>query len=48
MPPNAAIDVIELKGLDHALQADGDLDASLAALRDVTASLAAFLDRCYS
>jgi len=48
LPDNPAIDVVELDGLDHALQADGDLGASLAALIKVTASLAAFLDRAYS
>lgn len=48
LPANPALDVVELEGLDHALQVDGDLDASLAALREVTARLAAFLDRSYS
>ena len=48
VPDNPAIDVVELDGLDHALQDEGDTDASLAALTKVTASLAAFLDRCYS
>ena len=48
LPDNRAIDVVELQGLDHALQAEGDMDASLAALSKVTASLAAFLERSYS
>ena len=48
LPDNPAIDVLELEGLDHALQAEGDLGASLAALVKVTGSLAAFLDRSYS
>ena len=48
LPDDPAIDVVELDGLDHALQADGNVDASLAALIKVTASLAAFLDRSYS
>ena len=48
LPDNPSIDVVELQGLDHALQAEGDTDASLAALTKVTASLAAFLDRSYS
>ena len=48
LPDNPAIDVLELEGLDHALQTEGDLGASLAALVKVTGSLAGFLDRSYS
>ena len=45
VPPNPAIETLELDGTDHALQAPGDVELSLAALRQVTAAVAALLDR---
>jgi hypothetical protein len=45
LPDNPAIEVLELEGVDHALQAEGDIGAALAALVKVTGTLAAFLDR---
>ncbi len=45
LPDNPVIEVLELEGVDHALQTEGDLGASLAALMKVTGTLAAFLDR---
>ena len=45
---NEAVEVVELQGLDHALQAEGDVEASLAALGEVSGRLGAFLDRSYS
>jgi len=45
VPDNAALEVLELGGLDHSLQVSGDPLASLDALRDVTARVGAFFDR---
>jgi hypothetical protein len=44
-PGNAALEVLALDGLDHALQVSRDPLASLAVLRDVTARVGAFLER---
>jgi len=44
-PGNAALEVLELDGLDHSLQVSGDPLASLGMLRDVTARIVAFLER---
>jgi hypothetical protein len=44
LPDNPALEVVELEGLDHALQLSGDPLASLDVLRDVTRRLRAFLD----
>lgn len=46
VPPNTAIETLELDGADHALQAPGDIGLSLAMLRQVTTAVAALLDRC--
>ena len=43
--PNPLVDLLELDGLDHALQRPGDVLASIAALETVVRSLDAFLDR---
>jgi hypothetical protein len=43
VPDNAALDVLELDGLDHALQVSGDPRASLDVLRHVTERVSAFL-----
>jgi len=43
--PSAALEVLELEGLDHSLQVPGDVGASLDALRQVTERIGAFLDR---
>jgi hypothetical protein len=45
VPQNAAIEVLELPRLDHALQVNGDPMASLDALRDVTARVSSFFGR---
>jgi hypothetical protein len=44
LPANPALHTIELAGLDHSLQVEGDPFASLDALRSVTATVAEFLD----
>jgi hypothetical protein len=44
VPRNEALEMLELPGLDHSLQAEGDPLASLDALRTVTERLGAFLD----
>jgi hypothetical protein len=44
-PGNAALEVLELDGLDHSLQVSRDPLASLDVLRDVTARVDAFLER---
>jgi hypothetical protein len=44
-PANDALELVELDGLDHSLQAEGDPAASLAVLRDVTQRIGAFLER---
>ena len=43
VPDNPALDVLELDGLDHALQVSGDPRASLDVLRRVTERVDAFL-----
>jgi hypothetical protein len=42
-PANEAVELIELDGLDHSLQAPGDLERSLNVLRDVTQRVQTFL-----
>jgi hypothetical protein len=44
VPRNEAVEVLELPGLDHSLQVEGDPLASLDVLRTVTGRLGAFLD----
>jgi hypothetical protein len=44
-PGNAALEVLELDGLDHSLQVNRDPLASLGVLRNVTARVGAFLER---
>ncbi len=44
VPDNPLLQVLELPGLDHSLQVEGDPLASLDALRTVTERLGAFLD----
>jgi hypothetical protein len=44
-PGNAALEVLELDGLDHSLQVSCDPPASLGVLSDVTARVGAFLER---
>ena len=44
VPDNPALEVLELPGLDHSLQVEGDPLASLDVLRTVTERLGAFLD----
>jgi hypothetical protein len=44
LPDNPVLEVLELPGLDHSLQVEGDPLASLAVLRTVTERLGAFLD----
>jgi hypothetical protein len=44
-PGNEVVEVLELEGLDHALQVTGDPTASVAVLGDVTARVGAFLER---
>jgi hypothetical protein len=43
-PANDLLEKLELDGLDHSLQVEGDPLASLDALREVTERVAAFLD----
>ena len=43
-PGGDAIEVLELEGLDHSLQVDGDPLASLDVLRQITDRILAFLD----
>jgi hypothetical protein len=45
VPDNAALEVLELPGLDHLLEAPGDVAASLRALGTVTDAVAGFLAR---
>jgi hypothetical protein len=45
IPRGPLVDVLEIDGLDHALQRPGDALASIAALSDVARSLDRFLDR---
>jgi hypothetical protein len=45
LPDNPALEVLELDGLDHALQVSGDPIASLDVLRTVTARVSAFFAR---
>ncbi len=45
LPDNPALEVLELEGLDHSLQVEGDPLASLDVLRTVTDRIGAFLDR---
>jgi hypothetical protein len=45
VPEGPAISVLELPGLDHSLQVEGDPLASLDVLRAVTENVAAFLSR---
>jgi hypothetical protein len=45
VPENPALEVLELEGLDHALQVSGDPIASLDVLRTVTLRVSAFYDR---
>jgi hypothetical protein len=44
LPHNPLLEVLELPGLDHSLQVEGDPLASLDVLRTVTERLGAFLD----
>jgi len=44
LPDNSALEALELAGLDHSLQVDGDPLASLDVLRTVTERIGAFLD----
>jgi hypothetical protein len=43
VPENPALDVLELPGLDHALQVSGSPDSSLDALRSVTQRVSSWL-----
>jgi hypothetical protein len=45
IPDNPALQVVELPGVDHALQVAGDPGASLDALRQMTEALTAWLQR---
>jgi hypothetical protein len=45
IPDNPLLEVVELDGLDHSLQAEGDILASLDALRDVSLAISEFLGR---
>jgi len=45
IPSTQAVRALELEGLDHSLQRDGDLEPAFEALRTVTAAVADFLDR---
>ncbi|MGH2846732.1 MAG: alpha/beta hydrolase [Thermoleophilaceae bacterium] len=47
LPGSDAIEVLELDGLDHALQVEGDPPASLDVLRAVTERIGLFLDRLH-
>ena len=45
-PPSAALlEVMELEGLDHSLQVEGNPEASLARLGEITAAIGGFLGR---
>jgi hypothetical protein len=44
-PDNGVLEILELDGLDHSLQVEGDPLASLDVLRDVTQRVSAFLER---
>jgi hypothetical protein len=44
LPDNPLLELLELPGLDHSLQVDGDPLASLDVLRTVTARIGTFLD----
>lgn len=44
-PVNDALEIVELEGLDHSLQAEGDPLASLDVLREVVERIAGFLER---
>jgi len=48
LPDNAALEVLELEGLDHSLQVSGDPIASLDVLRTVTGRVASFFARVAS
>jgi hypothetical protein len=45
VPDNPALDVLELEGLDHSLQVEGDPLASIDVLRTVTDRISAFFAR---
>jgi hypothetical protein len=45
LPANDVLEVVELEGLDHSLQVEGDPLASLDVLRGVTERVAGFLER---
>jgi hypothetical protein len=45
IPDNPLVEVVELEGLDHSLQAEGHVLASLGALRDVSLAISEFLGR---
>lgn len=45
VPDNAALETLELPGLDHSLQVSGDPISSLDALRTVTQRVASFYER---
>jgi hypothetical protein len=45
LPDNEALEVMELDGLDHSLQVEGDPFASIDVLRDVTERISDFLER---
>jgi hypothetical protein len=45
LPQGDALEVLELEGLDHSLQVEGDPLASLDVLRQVTERIGAFLGR---
>jgi hypothetical protein len=47
-PSGDALEIVELDGLDHSLQVEGDPLASLDALREVTERIGNFLDRTES
>ena len=44
LPDNQALEVLELPGLDHALQVPGDIPASLAALGEMARAVARLAD----
>jgi hypothetical protein len=45
LPENEALEVMELDGLDHSLQVEGDPLASIDVLREVTERVAGFFER---
>jgi hypothetical protein len=45
LPENEALEVMELDGLDHSLQIEGDPLGSIEVLRDVTEQISDFLQR---